>query len=81
MLVATGLSDAADAALREGAALASGSTDALAVIHALPPLSFLKTWPPQFADDPAKLSARAAQAVAERMRGVSEIGPRSSSTT
>ena len=70
VLVATDLSDAADVALREGAALAAGATDALAVIHALPPLSFVKMWLPQLADDPAKLSERAARAVREWMRGV-----------
>lgn len=38
VLIATDLSDAADAALREGAALAAAKDDALAVVHVLPPL-------------------------------------------
>lgn len=70
VLVATDLSDAADVALREGAAMTSKPEDALAVVHALPPLPLLKMWLPQFADDRAAIAARAADAVTERTRRV-----------
>jgi nucleotide-binding universal stress UspA family protein len=70
VLVATDLSDAADVALREGVALAPGPRDALAVVHPLPPLPFLKAGLPQLGDDAARLSARASQAVHKRMRSV-----------
>ncbi len=70
VLVATDLSDAADVALREGAALAPTPKDAIAIIHALPPLPIIRQWLPLLGEDAAKLPARAAQAVRERMRGV-----------
>jgi nucleotide-binding universal stress UspA family protein len=70
VLVATDLSDAADVALREGAAMASTAGDALAVVHALPALPFLKMWLPQFAEDRATVATRAADAVKARTRSV-----------
>ncbi len=70
VLVATDLSDAADVALREGAALAPTPQDAFAVIHALPPLALIKQWLPLLGEDAAKLPARAAQAVRARMHNV-----------
>ena len=70
VLVATDLSDAADLALREGAALAATPDDSLAVVHVLPALPFLDMWLPQRAEDDAKIAARASEAVRERTRRV-----------
>jgi nucleotide-binding universal stress UspA family protein len=70
VLVATDLSDAADLALREGAALAASPDDSLAVVHARPAEPFFDTWLPQRAEVDAKIAARASEAVRERTRRV-----------
>jgi nucleotide-binding universal stress UspA family protein len=67
VLVATDLSPAADVALHEGAALAAPG-GALAVVHALPPL--LDFWLPNYAGHLAKSSARASEALTQRVRSV-----------
>lgn len=72
VLVATDLSDAASVALREGAALASTPEGALAAVHVLPPLPFIKLWLPNLAEEPATIAARASKTVGEWMRGVVE---------
>jgi universal stress protein A len=68
VLAATDLSDAADVALREGAALASTPESELAVVHVLPAPPFLKMWLPNLAEDTAKIATRASATVRDRMR-------------
>jgi nucleotide-binding universal stress UspA family protein len=70
VLVATDLSDGADAALREGAALAAAPNDALAVIHALPQPSFLATWSSHPGGESARRARRAHELIDERMASV-----------
>jgi nucleotide-binding universal stress UspA family protein len=70
VLVATDLSDGADAALREGAALAATPNDALAVIHALPQPSFVATWIPHPSGNFAHRATRAHELIDERIGGV-----------
>ncbi len=55
--------------MREGAALAAPG-DALAVVHVLPPLPFIKLWLPNLAGEVEKVSARASEALSERIRSV-----------
>lgn len=70
VLVATDLSDAADLALREGAALAATPGDSLAVVHARPDLPFLERWLPLRSEDEAKVAGLASEAARERTRRV-----------
>lgn len=70
VLVATDLSDGADVALREAAALSSTSSDALAVVHVLPPRPFIEMLLSHLAEDVAKVTARATAAVRQRVRSV-----------
>ncbi len=70
VLVATDLSDAADVALREGAALASAPGAALAVIHVVPELPFLQSWPSRPGDEEAKIAARAIETTRARTHKV-----------
>lgn len=74
VLVATDLSDAADVALREGAALASNPQDVLAVVHVLPPLPFIKMWSPDVVDGVERNAVRASEAV--RRRSIAVTGGR-----
>jgi nucleotide-binding universal stress UspA family protein len=70
VLVATDLSEAANHALCEGAALASSPQDAIAAVYVLPPLPFTKMWLPRPDDEIARITARASEAVQERVHDV-----------
>jgi nucleotide-binding universal stress UspA family protein len=70
VLVATDLSDGADTALREGAALAATSNDALAIVHALPQPSFVGTWTARPSGDAEHRARRAHQLIDERVSSV-----------
>lgn len=72
VLVATDLSDAADVALRQGCAMASGPADALAVVHVVPPPRLLDPYLPSRAEDRTEVRARAGAAVEGRLRRVCE---------
>jgi nucleotide-binding universal stress UspA family protein len=66
VLVATDLSDAADAALREGAALASSSVDSLGVVHVLDPVRLADSYVPSAVETRLAILARASAALSAR---------------
>jgi nucleotide-binding universal stress UspA family protein len=70
VLAATDLSDAADVALHEAAAMASTPKGALAVAHVLPAPPFIEMWAPHLGGGDAKIADRASEAVRARVRSV-----------
>ena len=70
VLIATDLSDAADVALHDAAAMASTPADTLAVIHVLPEPPFVGALYPDPALDRDKVIARARERLRERVRHV-----------
>ena len=70
VLVATDLSEAADGAIREGAALASTPADALCVVHVPPLPRFVDDYFPARAEDRMAVLAKARAALQERVRRV-----------
>jgi nucleotide-binding universal stress UspA family protein len=70
VLIATDLSLGADIAIREGAALAAGPGDALAIVHALPQPSVLETWAHHAKGEAAHRVTAAHESVRERTRGI-----------
>jgi nucleotide-binding universal stress UspA family protein len=66
VLVATDVSDAADLALREGAALASTPADELAVVHVLPPARLVHAFFPPRGEPHEEVGARTGPVVLVR---------------